>query len=242
MRRMARLFIERFLARRVERNFMKPYEKFKTFGAESLTDEELLAVFIRTGTKDSDSVDLAEKIIHIFPEKNLLGLFHVSWRNLMEIPGIGEVKAIKLACLAELARRISRTRANRNLKFTDAKTVAEYYKEDLRNQENEQVLLIMLDSKLRRMSDAVISIGTVCGSVLSPREVFMTALKGNAAYIMLLHNHPSGDAAPSSADLQMTEEICFLGDMMEIPLLDHIIIGDDQYFSLNEAGFIKHRE
>lgn len=220
---------------------MQPYEKFKVLGAESLSDEELLAIFIRTGTKDNDSVGLAEQILSIFPDRSLLGLFHISWKKLTDIPGIGEVKAIKLKCLAELARRISQTRAKEHLTFEAPETVAEYYMESLRHEEREQVILIMLDKKLRMISDAVVSVGTVCESIVSPRELFRMALKEGAVQIVLLHNHPSGDASPSKADLNITEELCCLGNMMDIPLLDHIIIGDNQFISLKQAGIIKQK-
>ncbi len=220
---------------------MQPYEKFKVLGAESLSDEELLAIFIRTGTKDNDSVGLAKQILGIFPDRSLLGLFHISWKRLTDIPGIGEVKAIKLKCLAELARRISQTRAREHLTFEAPETVAEYYMESLRHEEREQVILIMLDNKLRMISDAVVSVGTVCESIVSPRELFRMALKEGAVQIMLLHNHPSGDSSPSRADLKITEELCRLGDMMDLPLLDHIIIGDNQFISLKQAGIIKQK-
>lgn len=216
---------------------MQPYEKFKADGAEHLSDEELLAVFIRTGTKDQNSVEIAEYMLGECLGGSLLGLFHISWKNLMKIPGIGEVKAVRLKCLAELARRISQTRAEKNLRFDDPATVAAYYMEDMRHREQEYALLIMLDQKLHLISDEVLSIGTVSESVVSPRELFLKALRENAVQIMLLHNHPSGDPSPSEADLKITEKIRLLGAMLNIPLTDHIIIGDNRYISLRKAGF-----
>ncbi len=218
---------------------MQPYEKFKAFGAESLSDEELLAIFIRTGTKDKNSVEIAGQILERLPGKNLLGLFHISWKNLLGFPGIGEVKAVKLKCLAELARRISQTRAEKGLRFDHPATVADYYMESLRHEEKERVLLIMLDKRLHLISDAVLSIGTVSESLVSPRELFLLALRENAVHIMLVHNHPSGDASPSRDDLKITERIRALGIMIGIPLVDHIIIGDNQYISLREAGLLQ---
>lgn len=219
-------------------NNMMPYEVVKEYGAEELDDRELLAVFIRTGTKRQNAVEVAGRVLDSFPERNLLGLCHIPWRELMKIPGIGEVKAIKLKCLAELAGRISRTEAKKGLKFDRPDTVWQYYKESLRHEEREKVLLIMLDQKLQMISDAVLSIGTVRESIVSPRELFLLALKEKAVQIMLVHNHPSGDPAPSTADLTITRRIQMLGVMMEIPLTDHIIIGDKTYCSLREKGYL----
>lgn len=216
---------------------MMPYEIVKTYGAKELGDDELLAVFIRTGTKDENAVSVANRILNSFPERNLLGLCHIPWRELMKIPGIGEVKAIRLKCLAELAGRISKAEAKKGLRFDRPDTVWRYYKESLRHEERERILLIMLDQKLQLIADAVLSIGTVRESVLSPRELFLTALREKAVQIMLLHNHPSGDPNPSRADLEITERVRMLGAMMEIPLVDHIIIGDKTYCSMRENGY-----
>lgn len=218
---------------------MQPYEKFKTLGAESLSDEELLAIFIRTGTSKKDSVEIAGEILDTFPKRSLLGLCHIPWKTLTEIPGIGEVKAVKLKCLAELARRISQTKARKGLKFDRPETVAEYYMESLRHEEKERVVLILLDKKLHLISDTVLSIGTVSESLISPRELFLIALREKAVQIILLHNHPSGDASPSGDDLKITERIRLSGQLMGIPLIDHIIIGDNQFTSLRQAGYMK---
>ena len=216
---------------------MMPYEVVKEYGAEELDDKELLAVFIRTGTREQNAVEVADRVLNSFPERNLLGLCHIPWKELMKIPGIGEVKAIKLKCLAELARRISRMEARKGLKFDQPGTIWQYYKESLRHEEREKVILIMLDQKLQMLSDAVLSIGTVRESIVSPRELFLLALKEKAVQIMLVHNHPSGDPTPSRADLAITRRVQMLGAMMEIPLMDHIIIGDKTYCSLREKGY-----
>lgn len=216
---------------------MMPYEVVKEYGAEELDDKELLAVFIRTGTREQNAVEVADRVLNSFPERNLLGLCHIPWKELMKIPGIGEVKAIRLKCLAELARRISRMEARKGLKFDQPGTIWQYYKESLRHEEREKVILIMLDQKLQMLSDAVLSIGTVRESIVSPRELFLLALKEKAVQIMLVHNHPSGDPTPSRADLAITRRVQMLGAMMEIPLTDHIIIGDKTYCSLREKGY-----
>lgn len=216
---------------------MLPYEVVKEYGVEELKDDELLAVFIRTGTKHQNAVEVASRILDSFPERNLLGLCHIPWKELMKVSGIGEVKAIQLKCLAELARRISRTEAKKGLKFDRPETIWQYYRESLRHEEREKVILIMLDQKLQLICDAILSIGTVRESIVSPRELFLTALHEKAVQVMLLHNHPSGDPSPSNADLEITRKISILGEMMEIPLVDHIIVGDKTYCSLREKGY-----
>lgn len=216
---------------------MLPYEVVKECGVEELNDDELLAVFIRTGTKHQNAVEVAGLILDSFPERNLLGLCHIPWKELLKIPGIGEVKAIRLKCLAELARRIARTDAKKGLRFDRPETIWQYYRESLRHEEQEKVILIMLDQKLQLICDDTLSVGTVRESIVSPRELFLKALQQKAVQVMLLHNHPSGDPSPSNADLEITRKISILGEMMEIPLVDHIIVGDKTYCSLREKGY-----
>ena len=217
---------------------MLPYEKFKSFGPGALTDDELLGIIIRVGTKDKDSVQVATQLLEGFPEHNLLGLYQTSWQDLMQYPGIGEVKAIQLKCISEMAMRMSRTQAEKKLNFNNPDTVSNYYMETLRHEKKEKVILILLNQQLKFMSDVVLSVGTINKSLISPREVFVHALKENAAQFMLLHNHPSGDPTPSQSDIQITKQIISLSNIMDLPLIDHIIIGDNRYVSLRASGYI----
>ena len=150
----------------------------------------------------------------------------------MEIPGIGEVKAVKIKCLSELAMRMSRERAAGGLHFDAPETVADYYMERMRHQEKEIILLLLLDNKLKLIEEYMISLGTVRASLLSPREVFLEAFKCRASNLMLLHNHPSGEPKPSSMDIAVTRQIKEAGELMDIPLIDHIILGDGCYISM----------
>lgn len=217
-----------------------PYEKFLKYGASSLTEAELLAIILRTGTKDCSTVELGQKIleltggIHI----GLNSLHHVSLNELMSIKGIGQVKAVKIRCLTEFAMRMARESAVKQLKFDSPASVAGYYKEYLRHSEQEKILLLLLDNKLHLIEEYIISIGTVKASLLSPREVFIRALKAQAVNLMLLHNHPSGEPEPSHQDISITERIREIGKMIDIPLLDHIIIGDNKYVSFKESGLL----
>ncbi len=217
-----------------------PYERFLRFGAEGLTEAELLAIILRTGTRECNAVELAEQVLARcpYPKEGLLGLYELSLEDLMSVKGIGQVKAVKLKALTELAMRISRARAKEGLEFHSPSTVAAYFMEKLRHLDRECVYLVCLDAKGQLLGEYKISDGSVRMSLVSPREVFIQALQCKAVHIMLVHNHPSGDPTPSTTDVEMTREIQELGDKMDIPLLDHIIIGDNRYSSFKELSYI----
>ena len=216
-----------------------PYDKFMRLGAQSLSDAELLAIMLRTGTRDKTPIDLGRDILKLAGEKwGLLGLHHFTVKDLTQIPGIGEVKAVQLLCAAEIARRTSAMQAKADLTFEQPHTVAAYYMERMRHCSTEQLLLVLLDIKKRRISENVISTGTSNATLISPREIIIRALREEAAYIIILHNHPSGDPAPSRQDMLVTRKIKEVSDLVEIPLLDHIIIGDNRYTSFNQKGLL----
>lgn len=217
-----------------------PYEKFITLGSEALTDAELIAIILRTGTQSCSALTLAGKILDKAggSEKGLNCLHHLSLQELMEIPGIGKVKAVKLKCMAEMTVRMARERASQMLKFDCPGSVAAYYMEEMRHQEKEKILLLLLDNKLQLIEEYVISLGTVNSSLLSSRDVFIRALKCRASHLMLLHNHPSGDPKPSTQDILITHKIKEAGELMDIPLIDHIILGDGIYTSLKEEDLL----
>ena len=217
-----------------------PYERFVRFGPENLTESELLAIILRTGTKDASALELAEEVLALakYPKEGLLGLYDISLEELMSIKGIGLVKAIKLKCLTELSMRISCARAKQGLVFTKSGMVAEYYMERLRHRNTECVFLLCLDVKGQLLKECRLSDGSVRMALISPREIFIQALECKAANIILLHNHPSGDPTPSLADIELTQNVQELGNKMDIPLLDHIIIGDNRYTSLRELSYL----
>lgn len=217
-----------------------PYEKFQRFGAESLTESELLAIILRTGTKERSALELANQVLSMakYPREGLLGLYDLTLEQLMEIKGIGKVKAIKLKCLTELSMRISSSIAKQGLSFTSSGAVAGYFMEKLRHRETECAILVCLDAKGQLLSEKKLSEGSVRMSLISPREIFLEALQCKAVNILLVHNHPSGDPTPSAADRELTLNVKELGEKMDIPLLDHIIIGDNRYTSFKEAAYI----
>lgn len=218
----------------------QPYEKFLAYGAEHLTESELLAIILRTGTKECSALQLAEKVLALAksPRNGLLGLYDVSLEELQQIKGIGEVKAVKLKCLTELSMRISRASAKESFVCKNSQTVADYFMELLRHRETECVVLASLDAKGRILKESQLSSGSVRMSLISPREIFLEALSQKAVNIILVHNHPSGDPTPSESDIELTHAVKEMGDKLEIILLDHVIIGDTCYFSFRENGIL----
>lgn len=219
----------------------RPYEKCERFGASSLTDIELLAVLLRTGTKGESALDLARKLL--YPERGTQTQTkaHLQcWtkEELMKIGGIGRVKAIQILCLCEFSKRMSQLSAREDLDFSRPDTIAAYYMEDMRHHRQEHLKLLMLNTRSRLIGESELSRGTVNMSVISPRELFAEALQKNAVYIILLHNHPSGDPTPSREDILVTERIREGGSILGIELLDHIIIGDNCYVSLAERKLL----
>ena len=219
-----------------------PYEKFEKYGAKTLTDAELLAIIIRTGTRDFNSVELGKKILNLGNDvgqaHGILSLQHLSVEELMQVKGIGKVKAIRIKCVTEFSRRIAMQTFKKGIRFDKPSTIADYYREQLRHLEVEQVVLVLTDGKNQFLKDIILSSGTVNMSLLSPREIFMTALKMQAVNIVLVHNHPSGDPTPSRDDIEITKRIHEASQIMNIPLVDHIIIGDNTYMSLKELKYI----
>lgn len=214
----------------------RPYEKCLEKGAENLTDAELLAVILRTGSRGESALELSRKVL-AQNGGGLLGIYHMSVTDLTQMKGLGTVKAVQLKCVAELSKRIARATFSEGVSFRNPAAVAGYYMEELRHQEQEVLLLVMLNSKGRLIRDQVISKGTVRAALISPREIFIEAIKHQAVSILLLHNHPSGVPDPSREDIRLTLRVRQAGELLGIELLDHIIIGDRQAVSMREQGF-----
>lgn len=235
--------INPFMVETTEKNYLAeelPYEKFKRFGAESLSASELLAIIIRTGTGKSSALDIAREVLTMGGgfEQGLNSLYHLSLEDLMKIDGIGEVKAVKIKCIAELARRMWVEKKRCEVSFNNPDSVADYYIEQLRHEEREYVIMVSLNNALVPINETVISIGTVNSSLISTREVFRNAVKSGAVKILLLHNHPGGNPTPSNCDIAVTKKIKEAGNLMDIQLLDHIVIGDNDYYSFKKEGLL----
>ncbi|MCD7981572.1 MAG: DNA repair protein RadC [Clostridiales bacterium] len=217
----------------------KPYEKCMRQGPAALSDAELISVIIRTGSRGEKSTDLAARVLSAGPD-GLLNLIHLDTEDFMRIHGIGRVKAIQLKCAGELSRRISAATRHREPLFSGPDEIAAFYMERLRHEGKEILMLALFDRKNMLLGDEVVSIGTSNASLISPGEIYRTALQKKAEFIILLHNHPSGSPEPSREDISVTSRIRECGDLLEIPLMDHIIIGDNCYFSFREHGLLEY--
>jgi DNA repair protein RadC len=215
----------------------RPYEKCEKYGAGLLSDAELLAVILRTGSKNQRVMDLAVNILNnATVHTGLNGLNYLTMKELTRIKGVGRVKAIELLCLAEITKRMSKEIHRDRLKLVTPQSVADYYMQDMRHLTREQVLLLMMDSKNKIIKDMIVSEGTVNTSIMPTREIFVQAVKHEAVNIILLHNHPSGDPTPSAEDIRVTKKLSEAGNLIGITLMDHLIIGDNRYISLKEQG------
>ena len=217
----------------------RPYEKCKQHGPESLTDSELLAVFIRTGLKNKSCITIARELIGDNKDgKGILQLLKSDFSQLTKHEGIGEVKAIQLLCMFELSKRLWRMNISSGISFTSPESIASYYMEELRHLSVEKTKVMLLNTKGLLIRDMEISSGTVNSSCLSARELFINALKCEAVNIVLIHNHPSGVPTPSAEDISITRTIKQAGDFIGIRLIDHVIIGDNCFVSLAREGYI----
>lgn len=208
----------------------KPREKLKKYGVKNLTDEELIAIILRCGTKNMSVKDLAIKI-----KKEFKTLSNLSYIELSKIKGVGEVKAITLLAAIELGIR-STYKEDKNIKLNRPENIYEFFKNKLIHLKQENLMAIFLDNKNKLIAYKTIFIGTINMSVSHPREIFKEAMKNSSVYIILVHNHPSGDPTPSVADLKFTNQVYKTSKIIGIPLLDHIIIGNNKYYSFYDNG------
>lgn len=213
----------------------RPYEKLKTYGAEKLTNSELLAILIKSGTKDYTAIDLANNVLKLNDNKekeDLSFLQDISISELMNIKGIGEVKAIQILAVCELVKRINKPINKQDIKIKDAKDVAKLLMNELRYEKREIVKLILLNSRNIILKIKDISYGGTNFAMIEPKEVLVEAIKMQAPKIILVHNHPSGDVIPSQSDFIITDRIYEASEILGIQLLDHVIIGDNKFESI----------
>jgi len=217
----------------------RPYEKCLKDGPAVLSDAELLAVILRTGTRERTAVEVARSFLETYGGKTGLPcLMNLSRKELEKISGIGPVKAVELLAVAEMCRRISRSRKKPMVSLRDPASIAAYFMEDMCYLPQEEIRVAMFDTRNKLLYEKILSRGTVNASLASPRELFMEALRYGAVYLVLLHNHPSGDPTPSEADVRMTGRMARAGELLHIPVMDHIIIGDHTYISMREEGLL----
>lgn len=214
---------------------MRPREKLLRYGPGVLSDQELLAIIIRTGSRDANAVQLAESVLYQF--RDLRGINQAELEELCAAHGIGYAKAAQIKAALELGRRLNQLDSE-VLRIKSPQDVAAWVMEDLRYLQHEQFLILMLNTKNGIISSEEVSRGSLNASIVHPREVFTRAIKRSAAAIILVHNHPSGDPTPSQEDINVTRRLVEVGRLVGIDVLDHLIIGDGVFASLKEKGYL----
>ncbi|MBU1200943.1 MAG: DNA repair protein RadC [Nanoarchaeota archaeon] len=210
----------------------RPRERFLKNGAMALSDAELLAIILQKGSKKENVVDMSNRIIS---KNGIDKLSELSLKELQEIDGIGPGKAMQIKALFEFNKRYSLSKQN-GKPIKSAKDVFEYCSPKLSGVDKEHFIILHLDTRNRVIKDEIVSVGTLNSSVIHPREVFKSAIKESANAIILVHNHPSGDTKPSEEDKTITERLFDAGELLDIKVLDHIIIGNDCYYSFKEKN------
>ena len=216
----------------------RPIEKACSRGIEVLSNAELLAMIIHTGTKNKSAIRLGEDVLSAFPE-GISGLGNCCLQELTALEGIGNTKACRILGAVELGKRIAATPGKGRLSITGSDDVAKLFMEELRYARKEHFKSLLLTAKGDIISIEPVSVGELSSTVVHPREVFSMAVRKSAAAIVFVHNHPSGDATPSAEDLETTQRLVDCGNLLEIRVLDHIIIGDGYFSSMREMGYIK---
>lgn len=209
----------------------RPYEKLEMYGEKMLSNSELLAIIIKNGTKEYTAIDISNKILKKI-NNNLRELQDISLDVFKEIQGIGKVKAIQLKAICELAKRMSRPINDTKVQIKNTKDIADIFMDELRYEKREIVKLVLLNTKNIIMKIIDISFGGTNSACLSPKDVLIEAIKIGAPKMIIVHNHPSGDSAPSIADYEVTNRIKEAAKIIGIELLDHIVIGDGNYVSI----------
>jgi len=227
---------DRAAARRLSRR-EGPRERLDLLGPEALSDAELVALLLRTGERRTDALGVAEALLARVG--GLRGLAGAARGELRSVAGVGAVKGASLEAALELGRRL----ATRRLRVGDAvlgpEDVFRHFHARLRDAPHERFLVLLLDGRHRVVREVVTSQGTLTASLVHPREVFRPALREAAAALILVHNHPSGDPAPSREDREVTVRLARAGDILGVPVLDHVIVAERGWASLREQGVIE---
>ncbi|MDE5412444.1 RadC family protein [Alkalihalobacterium chitinilyticum] len=217
-------------------NHERPRERLLADGAKYLSNQELLAIILRTGSKDESVLQLAQRVLQKFD--GLTMLKDATVEELKEIKGIGEAKAVEVCAVLELGRRITSLKLEERYVIRSPEDVSRYVMEDMRSLTQEHFVCLYLNTKNHVLHRETIFIGSLNASIVHPREVFKEALRRSAASFICLHNHPSGDPTPSREDIEVTKRLGECGKILGIELLDHVIIGDRTYISLKEKGYL----
>ena len=210
----------------------RPRERFLKLGPEALSDAELFAILLRTGTKGENVIDMSNRLI---AEYGLEKLFECSLKELEKIKGIGPSKAMQILTIAEIQKRVSQS-LKPIKKISCAEDVFKLFHERLKDKKEEHFFVVMLNNQNRIIAEHEISKGILDASIIHPREVFKPAIKNSASKIILVHNHPSGNPEPSREDIDITERLASAGDELGIKVLDHVIVGKEGWWGWKDRN------
>lgn len=213
----------------------RPRERLVKYGPEALSNAELLAIVLRTGTQKENIINLCTRI---FSEYNIKQLSQANVIKLTEIHGIGIAKASQIAAVFELARKLEGFTEESKKKIRSPADVYSLLYPKMREQKKERLVALLLDTKNQVLREELISIGSLNANIVHPREVFKAALMESCASVILSHNHPSGDPSPSVEDISVTRKLVEGGKLLGIDVLDHVVIGDGSYVSLKDRGLM----
>ena len=214
----------------------RPREKLRDNGAQVMSNSELLAILLRSGNQDESALRLAEHLLE--RQGGLAGLCGATAEALEQVKGIGEAKASTVLAAIELGRRVALLEPAQRLTIKTPDDVAALLLPRFRYESREHFLAVLLSTKNHVLKTAVISIGSLNASIVHPRELFREAINCRAAAVILAHNHPSGDPTPSPEDVALTRKLVEAGSLLDIPVLDHLILGDGKFISLKEKGIL----
>ena len=213
----------------------KPREKLMREGKEKLSTTEIIAILIGSGTGGKSALELASEVISM-DSSGIRFLAECRPEELIKIKGIGRAKACEILAAVELGRRIAAIPKIDNVRIEKSSDIADIFMERMRYYKKEHFISLLINVKGEIIEEAEVSIGDLCSSTTHPREVFIDAVRRSAGSVIFIHNHPSGDPTPSSADIETTRRLIESGDILGIPVLDHIVIGDGCYISLRAQG------
>ncbi|WP_028547677.1 RadC family protein [Paenibacillus sp. UNC451MF] len=217
-------------------NEERPRERMMQYGAQALSNAELLAILLRTGTVQESAVHLAQRLLS--QAGGLRSLVDMSLQQITEIKGIGAAKGLQIQAGIELGRRLARSGMKETVTVRSPEDVSGLLMEDMRYLQKEHFVCLFLNTKNHIIGQETLSMGSLNAAIVHPREVFRAAIKRSSASIICVHNHPSGDPTPSSEDIQLTQRLVEAGEIIGIDVLDHIVIGDRRYVSLKEQGMM----
>lgn len=217
----------------------RPRERLLKYGTKILSNEELISIILRTGIKKVSVKELSNNILKNV--NDITNLKNITINNLKNINGVGEVKAITLLAAIELGRRVYSKKEEKNIKLNNSLKIYEYMKEKLYDKKQEYFYALYLDSKKCLIEEKLLFIGTLNRSIVHPREIFKNAYLLSASTIICIHNHPSGDTLPSKEDIMLTNMLVKIGKIQGINVIDHIIIGNNNYYSFYENGDIDEK-